>query len=148
VHIKANATTEECFILCLCSAWHQWKQTSLPLFGRGERWNRKQRDAGGGRAWQVRLHLLSNGYIVMARLLFPLVLSLTHTHTDTQISDKSLIRASCFLLNFFQSFVSLTLPLLSFCAPPLPSFRPSPLSDKGEHTSDWQSDWSSERAYN
>lgn len=63
-----------------------------------------------------------------------LLFCLWRTHIDTQISDKkrkSLIRASCFLLNFVQIFISLTLPLLSVCAPP---------SDKGEHMSDWQSD--------
>lgn len=42
---------------------------------------KREKDAGGGRVWQVRLHLLSNGYIVVARLL-PL-LSNTHIQKNT-----------------------------------------------------------------
>lgn len=66
----------------------------MPLFGREKRWSKKKRDAGGGAGvWQVRLHLLSNGYIVMARLLSLVpsdtrTCSHTHTHTHTNLRQR------------------------------------------------------------
>lgn len=129
---KAVLLQKRAFSESLCSAWHQLKQTCLPLFGWEESGRTEQREMQrGGRVWQVSLHLLSNGYIVMARF-HPLSLSDTHTRFGAR---TSLTVVS--LLNFYQSLC--LLPVSS--APLLPSF-----SDKGERTSDWQSDWSSEHA--
>lgn len=133
VHIKGKATTEERFIRCLCSAWHQEEQTSLPLFGREKRWSKKKREmqVGGAGVWQVRLHLLSNGYIVMARLL-PLVLSDTrtcsHKHTNLwQRLDQSFLLPLKLLPNPCLSHVHTALLL----HPPLPPF--SSLRQRWDH---------------
>lgn len=89
---------------------------------------------GGGWVWQVRLHLLSNGYIVMASLLVYVSVTHTHAHKWQKLDHSFQLPLT---VNFCQIFVSLRSPsVLVFSR------------HKGEHAADWQSDWSSERAHN